>query len=132
MIKILLIDFTNVIYLPYDHSQPLNQSLIELIEQIGERVDSYVFSASDPQVLAKYLSQLVPPFTDFLSSKKLGLKKYQKQTYQILAERLSIKPSELLFVDDRLENVKAAQTAGCQTILFEATEDFLEKVKTYL
>lgn len=131
MIKALVVDFTNVLYQPFAPSEPINQELLNFIKQQDE-LNCYVFSASSPQVLADYRSQLIPPLTELISSKELGLSKYKVQTYQTLAERLKIKPAEILFVDDKLENVNAARDAGCQVIHFQETEQFLRRVEEYL
>ncbi len=49
------------------------------------------------------------------------LVKPDKKLYQILLDRYSIKPSESLFIDDNIENVKAAKAMGFHTI--HLTED---------
>lgn len=45
--------------------------------------------------------------------------KPRRQIYEITANRLSSKPQQTVFVDDRDDYVKGAQNAGLHTILFE-------------
>jgi 2-haloacid dehalogenase len=40
------------------------------------------------------------------------------QFYQLLLDRYNLKPDEVLFIDDNLRNVKAAEAMGIQSIRF--------------
>jgi len=48
----------------------------------------------------------------------MGLRKPEKEIYLKLQEAIDSKPSEILFMDDRPENVKAAQALGWNAELF--------------
>ena len=48
-------------------------------------------------------------FDDVIISSDINAYKPDKKFYDILIERADVKPSEILFLDDRLENVEAAR-----------------------
>jgi len=52
-------------------------------------------------------------------SSEVHLIKPDPAIYQLLCSRFQLKPSETLFVDDKLENVEAARTVGMTGILFQ-------------
>jgi 2-haloacid dehalogenase len=49
--------------------------------------------------------------------------------YQRLLDRYNVNPSEALFIDDSLRNVKAAEELGIKSIHFEGAEQLKEKLK---
>jgi len=51
--------------------------------------------------------------------------------YQTIIKDLGIPPSEMLFIDDLLEYVEGAQTAGMQAIKFENPAQLEEALKTF-
>lgn len=57
------------------------------------------------------------PYTDgMVVSYECRCMKPEPRIYEILCERYNIKPEESVFLDDRIENVEAAQTLGFQGI----------------
>ena len=54
-------------------------------------------------------------FTSF----ELGLLKPDPKIYQTVLEKLKAKPSEVIFIDDKLTNVDAAQKLGLHGIVYE-------------
>ena len=67
-------------------------------------------------------------FSAFFSSGFLGTRKPESKIFQIALNVLQKKPSECLFIDDKLENVKAAQLMGINTIHL----DDINKLEKYL
>ena len=45
---------------------------------------------------------------------------------------LNTKPDEALFIDDRIENIRGAESLGIQTILFESSEQLKEKLAQFV
>ena len=131
MITTIIFDFSYVLYLPQNEGK-LNQDLIQFVTDNQTQFANYIFSASTPQTLDHFRPQLIPPFIDIFSSKELGLSKYKAQTYQSLATKLGLSPQQILFTDDKLDNVAAAQKADLQTIHFKNTAYFLKKAKKLL
>ena len=68
-------------------------------------------------------------FDKIIVSSDIGCKKNQPEFMEIIAGSIpGIKPGEVLFFDDRQENVDAARNFGFQAELFTSTEKFKEIV----
>ncbi len=57
-----------------------------------------------------------------------GVIKPDRKIYEITLKKLGVKPEEVVFVDDKEENVKAAQDIGINTILFKNSEQFKKEL----
>lgn len=56
------------------------------------------------------------------------LRKPDKKAFELILERLKVRPEESIFVDDKQENIDAAEKLGIKTILFENNNDFFAYV----
>jgi putative hydrolase of the HAD superfamily len=61
-----------------------------------------------------------------------GFRKPDPRIYTIAAERIGFPPSEIVFLDDRLENIDAARTCGFQPILFTNTPQAIADIEALL
>ncbi len=60
-------------------------------------------------------------FEVFALSFEMGVNKPDERIYHAAAKLASVDPSEILFVDDRPENVEAAQAAGFDAVQYTST-----------
>ena len=58
-------------------------------------------------------------FKIIILSCEVGYRKPESKIYKITLKRLKLKAKECVFIDDRKENIKAAQKLGIKSILFE-------------
>ena len=81
------------------------------------------------------LSNMSREFIDFLRTKEVysyfdgdvvscevGVVKPMPQIYDILLDRFALEPSETLFIDDRKENVEAAEAKGINAFHFDRND----------
>jgi len=68
----------------------------------------------------------------FLISSELGVAKPNERIYQILAETLNVQFNRILFVDDFIENINAANQLGIQTIHYQPGIDLISQIKKRL
>lgn len=68
-------------------------------------------------------------FDTLVVSCDVGCAKPGPEIYRLTLERLGVAPAEALFVDDRAENIAAAQALGLQTLHFtgDNSVELLEK-----
>ena len=64
-------------------------------------------------------------FTHHTFSHRLGIAKPDAAIYQHATEGLDVPATEILFIDDREENIAAAQAAGMQAILYTTHDAFI-------
>jgi putative hydrolase of the HAD superfamily len=60
---------------------------------------------------------------------EIGVKKPDLAAYQILLNRLNVLPEEILFIDNKEENVKAAKTLNIDGIVFFNAKQLIEELK---
>ncbi len=71
-------------------------------------------------------------FDHMFISAEIGLAKPDPQIYQAVVTELHKDPSEIVFVDDFIENVQAAREAGWHAIHFQSREGALAELAEYL
>jgi len=54
-----------------------------------------------------------------------GLKKPHEKTFRAILDKLKIKPEEGLFVDDKQENLDAAEALGMKSLIFKTNGQFI-------
>lgn len=62
-------------------------------------------------------------FDPVLLSCDIGVRKPSSEAYQILLDQLQLAPSEVVFIDDQIENVEAARMLGIEAIHFLSIAD---------
>lgn len=68
-------------------------------------------------------------FEPALYSYEIGVRKPDLKAYHILLEQLQLPPEEILFIDNKLANIKAAQSLGIDAIQFIDTAQLIEELK---
>ncbi len=61
-----------------------------------------------------------------------GVAKPEPGIFELTCKRLGVQPTEMLFLDDSLRNIAAAQTLGIQAIHFHETEQAIADVQACL
>jgi epoxide hydrolase-like predicted phosphatase len=65
-------------------------------------------------------------------SYEVGLAKPDPRVYRLLCDRLAVSPGEVVFLDDRTENVKAACEFGIHALLHENTAQSIKAIDALL
>jgi putative hydrolase of the HAD superfamily len=60
-----------------------------------------------------------------------GLKKPERGIYEIALNRLSLQAKEVIFIDDKEENIKGAEEVGMNTILFKNPEKLKKELVNF-
>jgi HAD superfamily hydrolase (TIGR01509 family) len=110
----------------------LNEELLNYLETIKEQCDLYLFTASTIQEQKEIRVRLDRVFKDVFSTVSLGLNKQEPAAFFQIAELIQHYPSEILFVDDREENVMAAEEAGFKGIRYVNNEQIIHELKAVL
>jgi len=70
-------------------------------------------------------------FEVLIFSQEVHLVKPGKEIYQLAIKKTNIKPSEILFIDDKESNVNAAKELGINGFVFENNKQFRREFKQY-
>jgi epoxide hydrolase-like predicted phosphatase len=111
-----------------------NQELAVFLQQLRPRYKTALLSNawSDARRHIERLFQL-HKFVDLqIFSAEEGLAKPDPRLYRLALSRLEIQPAEVIFINDREENILAAQQIGMHTILFEQNEQAIAALQNML
>ncbi len=112
----------------------LDKKLVEFIEGLrGEYTTALLSNAwDDLRHLLVNFWKIDGIFDHIFISAELKLAKPDPKIYQHVISELHKDPSEMIFVDDFIENVEAARTAGLGAIHFSSREQALYELAEYL
>jgi 2-haloacid dehalogenase len=91
---------------------------VALLEPLKSRYRLFGLSnwSAETFPIAQEMYSLFDRFEGIVISGEERLKKPDERIYRVLLERYGLKSGECLFIDDRLDNVQAAEGLGFQTI----------------
>jgi putative hydrolase of the HAD superfamily len=90
-------------------------------------------SNTEPEAAAYfYERQLDALFDARVLSCEVGVSKPDEQIYLMLANRLQLLPSQILFLDDRSENIDGARNAGMAAVCVDTTDGVMDALRPYL
>ncbi len=107
-------------------------SMIELHQQLRQRkIPTYIFSNTNELAIA-HIRKTFPffqNFTDYVFSYEHGAMKPQAKLYEVVERVTGKSGEEILYIDDRMENIEAGKIRGWQTIVQENPTKTIELVK---
>jgi 2-haloacid dehalogenase len=103
-----------------------NVALLRRLKAAGRRVHALSNFATETFALAEAQYDFLSEFDTRVISGHVGVVKPDPRIYEILFERVGRQPSELLFIDDSVANVRASEALGMSAIHFRPGID-LEK-----
>jgi HAD superfamily hydrolase (TIGR01509 family) len=100
-----------------------NVALLRRLRAAGRPVHALSNFATEKFALARERFDFLHDFDACVISGQVGVAKPNPRIYEILFERAGVAPAELLFVDDSLPNVHAAEALGMPAIHFRKGVD---------
>ncbi len=95
-----------------------NGEILELYKSLKNDFSLNIFTTGTIQERPEVKKIIDPLFEAVYSATKYGLNKKQIDSYLFIAKKLEKAPSEILYIDDKEDNLIAAQQAGMNTIHF--------------
>ncbi len=111
----------------------LKDGVAQIIEGLEKNYILSICSNTDPWHWNKAMKEipLLKKFQYYFLSFEMKMNKPDPQVFQHILNKLQVKGHECVFVDDTLENIKAAQTFGIQTIWSSEPNDIKNKLKSF-
>jgi len=102
----------------------VNPEMYALVGQLKEQQIPVALLSNIDDRLSKLIRDfgLYEPFKPCLLSCEIGVEKPDLKAYELLLKTLNLPAKDVVFIDDRLENVEAAKTIGLDAILFESEQ----------
>lgn len=110
----------------------LNEKLLDFIRSIKDKYTLAIYTTDIIQNDPALTNILNNHFSYVFSANEMDLTKKDPQGYLLIAKKLNKKPEEILFIDDQLINLEAAQKANLQTLQFISNEQIFKELKTKL
>ncbi len=96
-----------------------NEYLLGQIEELSKKYKIAVLSNSSREMEWIFDDSEYHKFFDgFFWSHKFGARKPDEKFYNAVVEKYKVKPSEILFFDDKVRNTSAADELGWNTVIF--------------
>jgi putative hydrolase of the HAD superfamily len=106
--------------------------MIQLHDLLRSRnIPTYIFSNTN-EIAVRHIRRAYPffnRFTDYIFSFEHRSMKPDPRIYEVVEEKSSLRGPDLLYIDDRAENVAHGRERGWQTIHHSAPEPTIKKVR---
>lgn len=105
-----------------------NPNMYTLVEQLRSKNLPVALLSNIDTRLCTYIREfgLYEPFNPCLLSCEIGVEKPDSEAFRLLLKELNLPAEEVIFIDDKPENVEAAKRLNIDAILFES-EDQLKR-----
>lgn len=109
----------------------VNPEMYELVDRLKENGIPIVLLSNIDDRLAKLIRDfgLYEPFDPCLLSCEIGFEKPDPEIYNILLKKLNLPAEDIVFIDDMIENIEAAQSLGIDAIQFISQEQLQNELK---
>lgn len=104
------------------HAIGVNPEMYALVDELKKKQIPIALLSNIDMRLSKLIREfgLYEPFDPCLLSCEIGIEKPDPRAYKTLLEKLELPAKDIVFIDDRLENIEKAKELGIDAILFES------------
>lgn len=108
----------------------VNPYMYALVEELRAQQIPIALLSNIDERLSKIIRDfgLYEPFDPCLLSCEIGIEKPDPKAYELLLAKLDLPAKEILFIDDRPENVEAAKKIGIDALLFESPQQLRKEL----
>jgi len=96
-------------------------SLVKKLQQKGYTLA--ILSNTETPIMHFIKNQKWTEFAEYIYSCDIGMLKPDAEIYAYTLRKMDVKPEEMVFIDDKLENVEAAAKLGIHGVLFISPQD---------
>jgi len=122
--QVVVLDLVNVLVFP-EERELLNRTLLERLSAQVSDIRWVIFTSSLPSQ-ARIVLEEYPFFETVYSTINLQSSKREIRAYEKLAHLLKVAPDEVVFIDDSLVNINAAQAAGVSRLTFVSNDQLVQ------
>ena len=110
----------------------VNPKMYALVDQLKEQQIPVALLSNIDDRLSKLIRDfgLYEPFEPCLLSCEIGVGKPDLKAYELLLKTLNLPAKDVVFIDDRPENIEAAKKIGLDAILFESEQQLRNELST--
>ncbi len=114
----------------YEKLTEIDEDMISLVEKLREHYMTAMISNTIPEhAEINQKRGLFEPFDLVILSHEVKMTKQNPEIFKITLDRLGIKPSQAVFVDDVKSFVETAESVGINGVLFTGVEELIEELR---
>lgn len=111
----------------------LNDELINTIKKLKINYKIALLSNNSIELRQKLKeNKIIDIFDEIIISEEVGFQKPQPEIFNVLFDKLNIKPCEVIFIDDTLKSLEGADKIGYIPILFKDNESLKLELSSIL
>jgi len=117
----------------YD-SEQLNPQIISLIDRLHTTHKTGLLTNAHHEYIARVIEAAHPDslFDSIVISSEVGVIKPDPRIYEIMIDRLGVKPEEIIYIDDQSRQVEGAEAVGIKAILYQNYQQLIEELNKLL
>ena len=107
------------------------KNTVNILEALNKQYSIWLLSNTNPKHIQDEIEKryLFPKLVDgTVYSFDVGVRKPEKEIYEIAMQRADANPQECLFIDDLLENIQAAKQIGIEGIHFISSKQLKQEL----
>ena len=107
------------------------KNTVNILEALNKQYSIWLLSNTNPKHIQDEIEKryLFPSLVNgAVYSFDVGVRKPEKEIYEIAMQRANANPQECLFIDDLLENIQAAKQIGIEGIHFLSSEQLKQEL----
>ena len=107
------------------------KNTVNILEALNKQYSIWLLSNTNPKHIQDEIEKryLFPSLINgAVYSFDVGVRKPEKEIYEIAMQRANANPQECLFIDDLLENIQAAKQIGIEGIHFISSEQLKQEL----
>ena len=107
------------------------KNTVNVLEALNKQYSIWLLSNTNPKHIQDEIEKryLFPSLVNgAVYSFDVGVRKPEKEIYEIAMQRANANPQECLFIDDLLENIQAAKQIGIEGIHFISSEQLKQEL----
>ncbi len=107
------------------------KNTVNILEALNKQYSIWLLSNTNPKHIQDEIEKryLFPSLVNgAVYSFDVGVRKPEKEIYEIAMQRANANPQECLFIDDLLENIQAAKQIGIEGIHFISSEQLKQEL----
>lgn len=110
----------------------LNESLLNYYKSLKDNLKIYILTSDviqDDKALQPYWNAVID---EIYSASKMNTYKSKPEAYELVVDKIGLKPEEIIYVDDNEDNIKVSTSVGLNSILHTENNQTTSKVNSLL
>ncbi len=107
----------------------LNNELLQFMNKLKSKYTLSIFTTDIIQKDPALREILNNNFKNIFAANDLGISKKDPDAYKLIADKLECRLNEIIYVDDNLKNVEAAQSVGTLAIHYISDDNLIKELE---